>query len=107
MNGTVYIDKICIGEVNFKVVDESMGGISGQLHPNHNYSTFKEKIRELSERNGIANVDDINIEIHLKNGSDIDQRGGIGIMDILGTDEIVVEAAGLRYDIIEKIKNAP
>lgn len=106
MKGIIYIDENKIGETDFTVMDESMGGISGELIPNKNYEKYKSKIQELSKKIGIANIDDFNFRILLNNEHELKPQGGIGIIDIEGNDEIIVESAGLEFGIIEKIKNA-
>lgn len=103
MKGTVFIDNEEIGFADFKVIDETMGGIQGDLDPTENYKKYKTQIQDLFDKKGIANVDDFNFRIVLADNTELQPEGGIGITDSRDFDEILVESAGLDYIIIEKI----
>ncbi len=103
MKGTVFIDNEEIGYADFKVTDESMGGIQGELNPTENYQKYKEQIQELFDKKGIANVDDFNFKIKLVDNTVLEPEGGIGITDCKDFGEILVESAGLDYRVIEKL----
>ena len=104
MNAVVYIDETKIGETFFKVTDESMGGITGNLIPNQNYQSYKNDIQLISDKKGIANIDDINIKI-VVNEKVLTPEGGVGIIDIEEFEEIIIESSGVEQNIIEAIKN--
>jgi len=48
MTGNLFIDKVQIGQVNFTVIDESMGVIGGQLNSSSIYEGFRNDIQKLS-----------------------------------------------------------
>ena len=100
MRGSVYIDGILIGESEFAVVDPSMGGIEGELVPAEAYFQYRDQIQRLTESKGIANVEDFNLTIRLEDGTVLDPLGGIGIVDVPGIDEIIVESAGIDHRVI-------
>ncbi|MBE9597870.1 hypothetical protein [Pedobacter sp. MC2016-24] len=43
----LYIDNDKIGKVDFKIIDESMGAISGDLITNENYGKYKLTINNI------------------------------------------------------------
>ncbi|HEY9008882.1 MAG TPA: hypothetical protein VIM75_22255 [Ohtaekwangia sp.] len=107
MKGTVYIDNYEIGWADFKVCDEGMGGISGQLMPTELYSKYVKQIQALYDKRGIAGMGDFNFQIILENNTLLKPDGGIGIThSVEFEDEIIVESAGIAWDIIEKIKES-
>lgn len=106
MIGFVFINEEKIGQSNFKVIDEGMGAIGGDMVPYETYSRYKRKIQELYEEKGIANMADFNFRIILDDGSVLQPQGGVGITDSVEFKEIYVEAAGLPRDIIKKVKAA-
>jgi hypothetical protein len=103
MKGIVFIDNEEIGSANFKVIDDTMGGIQGQLDPTENYKRYKGQIQKLYDKKGIANSEDFNFKIVLEDNTALRPEGGIGITDSPNFDEILVESAGLDFKIIEKI----
>lgn len=103
MLGFLYIDNDKIGETEFEIIDESMGGIGGRLIPYASYEKYRKQIQSLYNLKGIANIDDLNIKILIEN-TIINPVGGIGITDSPEFDEILVESAGIDYDIIDKIR---
>jgi hypothetical protein len=105
MKGIVFIDNEEIGSADFKVIDESMGGIQGELNPAENYKKYKGQIQDLFDKKGIANVEDFNFKIILEDKTELEPEGGIGITDSSEFDEILVESAGLDYKIIEKLNS--
>lgn len=106
MKGIVYIDNDNIGEVIFSVIDESMGGIGGNLIANDNYKKYQSTIQEHFEKQGIANIDNFNFRIVLADNNELKPEGGIGITDSADFDEIYVESAGIDTETMNKIKNA-
>lgn len=48
MMGFLYIDDDKIGEVDFKVTDESMGGIGGNLISNENYKNISKSSNSIA-----------------------------------------------------------
>lgn len=99
----MFIDNEEIGSADFKVIDETMGGIQGQLDPTENYKKYKGQIQKLFDKKGIANVEDFNFKIVLQDNTTLRPEGGIGITDSSDFDEILAESAGLDFKIIEKI----
>ena len=106
MKGKIYIDNIEIGHAIFNVTDASMGGISGELIPNENYNSYRERIQNLTISKGIANNEDFELRIVINDELEINPCGGIGITDLEEFDEIIIESAGIENQVIEKIKNA-
>lgn len=95
MKGYLYIDNDKIGEVNFSIIDESMGGIGGDLITNDNYKKYQPTIQQHFEKQGISNVDNFNFRIILEDNTELKPEGGIGVTDSVDFDEIYVESAGL------------
>ncbi|MBK7443261.1 MAG: hypothetical protein IPI65_17655 [Bacteroidetes bacterium] len=95
MKGYLYIDNDNIGEVNFSIIDESMGGIGGNLIANHNYKKYQPTIQQHFEKQGISNIDNFNFRIILEDNTELKPEGGIGVTDSADFDEIYVESTGL------------
>lgn len=95
MKSNLYIDNDNIGEVNFSITDERMGGIGGTLIPNDNYKRYQPTIQRHYEKQGISNIDNFNFRIILEDNSELKPEGGIGVTDCPGFDEIYVESTGL------------
>ena len=106
MKGILYIDNDNIGEVSFSIIDDSMGGIGGNLIANDNYKKYQPTIQQHFEKQGISNIDNFNFRIVLADNSELKPEGGIGITDSADFDEIYVESAGLDSETMNKIKNA-
>ncbi len=101
MKGFLYIDNDKLGEVDFKIVDEGMGGIGGNLIANDNYRKYQQVIQGNYEKNGISNTGDFNFRIMLEDNTEIMPQGGIGVTDSVEFDEIYVESAGLDLSILK------
>jgi hypothetical protein len=101
MKGFLYIDNDKIGEVDFKVIDESMGGIGGDLITNDNYKKYQQVIQQHYERQGVSNTNNFNFRIILEDNIELIPQGGIGITDCAVFDEIYVESAGLDLSILK------
>ena len=106
MKGILYIDNDNIGDVSFSIIDESMGGIGGNLIANDNYKKYQSTIQQHFEKQGISNIENFNFRIVLEDNSELRPEGGIGITDSSDFDEIYVESSGLDTETINKIKNA-
>src|SRR5687768_5520853 len=106
MKGTVFIYNAEIGSADFKVIDESMGGIQGELNPTENYKKYKVQIQELFDKKGIANSEDLNLRIVLDDNTVLRPEGGIGITDSRDFNEILIESAGLESEVIERMNSA-
>ncbi|HEV7230442.1 MAG TPA: hypothetical protein VGO45_03875 [Bacteroidia bacterium] len=107
MKAFVFIDNTQIGEADLKITDESMGGIGGMLRPLPGYNNYRQQIQQLFHQKGIANVSDFNFSIVLEGGVQVEAEGGIGVSDSREyPDEIYVESAGVRADILEMIAAA-
>lgn len=94
MIGYLFIVNEKIGEVNFKIIDESMGVIGGVLLPNENYGKYQSTIQEHFEKKGISNIEDFNFRILIVE-TELNPLGGIGVTDSKDFDEIYVESGGL------------
>jgi hypothetical protein len=102
MKGFLYIDNDNLGEVNFSIIDESMGGIGGNLIANDNYKKYQPIIQQHFEKQGISNLDNFNFRIVLEDNTELKPAGGIGVSDSAGFDEIYVESAGLDLSKFQK-----
>jgi hypothetical protein len=102
MKGYLILDGEKLGIVDFAVVDESMGGIGGDLQAYPAYEKFRKQIQLLCGTKGIANINDLAFVIMLEENILIEPEGGIGITDVEGFD-VYVESAGIQYDIINMI----
>jgi len=76
MRGTIYIDHDEIGTADFKVCDEGMGGILGQLVPTELYKKYIKQIQALYEKRGIASMGDFNFRIILEDNTLLQPDGG-------------------------------
>jgi hypothetical protein len=103
MIGYLFIANEKIGEVDFKIIADSMGVIGGVLLPNHNYVKYQSTIQEHYERNGISNIHDFNFKI-LLDDTELKPSGGIGVTDSKEFDEIYVECGGLDQITLEKLR---
>ena len=103
MIGYLFIDNEKIGEVDFKIIDESMGMIGGVLLPNSNYMKYQSTIQKHFESRGISNILDFNFRI-IQNDIELKPEGGIGITDSKEFDEIIVESGGLDQTTLEIFK---
>jgi hypothetical protein len=104
MEAEIYINTYIVGQANFRIADESMGAIIGELKPNANYEKFKEKIQVLTEEKGLANSSELSFRIVINKTIDLKPEGGIGITHIKSFDEIFIESAGNGQEVIEMIK---
>ena len=104
MIGQVYIENEIIGEVDFRIIEESMGVIGGDLIPNSNYIKYQPTIQEHFERNGISNIDDFDFRIILDE-IELKPEGGIGITDSKEFNEIIVESGGLDQATLGKLRS--
>ena len=104
MIGQVYIENEIIGEVDFKIIDESMGVIGGDLIPNSNYIKYQLTIQEHFESNGISNIHNFNYKIILEE-IELKPEGGIGITDSIEFNEIFVESGGLDQVTLGKLRS--
>jgi len=95
MKAFLYIGTEKIGEVHFSIIDESMGGIGGNLIANDNYKKYQPTIQRHFEKKGISNVDNFNFRILLEDNTELKPEGGIGVTDSVDFDEIYVESAGI------------
>lgn len=102
MKGFLYIDNDKIGEVDFKVTDESMGGIGGNLISNENYKKYQQIIQQHCTSLGISNIDNFNFRIMLEDNTELIPQGGIGITDLAEFDEVYVESAGLDLSMLKR-----
>lgn len=100
----LYIDNDKIGKVDLKVIDESMGAISGDLITNENYGKYKLTVQQHFQLKGISNIEDFNFRITLENGTELNPAGGIGVIDSLEFNELKVESAGLDLSIFRSGK---
>jgi len=104
MRGFLKIDDDELGEVDFKVIDEGMGAIGGELTIYPAYEKYKERFQLLCEPNGNANSDDFNFTIVLEDDTVVRPEGGVCLTDSAEFEERYVDAAGIAGEIIAKIK---
>lgn len=102
MKGFLYIDDDLIGKVDFKIIDESMGGIGGDLIANENYKKYQPTIQQHFEKQGISNADNFNFRIILEDNTELKPEGGICVTDSADFDENYVESAGLDLSKFQK-----
>lgn len=69
------MDKEQLGEVEFEVTDESMGGIGGQLAPYSSYNNIRSQVQQICDKKGIANVEDFPFAIQFTNKSELEPQG--------------------------------
>ena len=101
MECKVFIGEELIGNVTFEIVDESMGGISGNLIVNQNYEKYQKDVQKQTNENGISNIENFNYRITTKNNIEIQAEGGIGISDFKEFNEIIIESAGIDLKIFD------
>jgi hypothetical protein len=102
MKAILYIDNDDIGEVNFSIIDESMGGIGGNLIANDNYKKYQPTIQQQFEKHGISNINNFNFRIVLEDNTELIPEGGISVTDSADFDKIYVESAGLDLSNFQK-----
>lgn len=105
MKGTLFIDNDIIGVVNFSTIDETMGATGGYLITNETYKIYQPAIQQHVKNQGISNSTHFNFRIVPEDQSELKPQGGIGITDCKEFDEIYVEAAGLDFRTMDKIKS--
>jgi hypothetical protein len=54
MKAKILIDNEVIGTTNFRIADESMGGIIGDLTTNENHKKYKAEIQSLADSKGVV-----------------------------------------------------
>jgi len=106
MKGYLYINHHKVGEINFGIIDESMGGIGGILATHEAYYQYQPAIQQQCDTKGISNIEDFDYKILLSDHTELQPTGGIGVTDVQGIDEIYVESAGLDIETLRKIKTS-
>ena len=101
MKGFLFVDNDKIGEVDFKIVDETMGGIGRQLKTNGNYKKYQNIIQQNCNDQGISHARNLNFRIIVKENIELYPVGGIGVIDIAEYDEIYVELSGVDVSSLE------
>ena len=94
MNIHIHIDDDLIGEVELRVIDESMWVVGGNLIPTPLYQKYQAQIQVLYNTVGIAGMRDFNFKAIFQ-GLVLDPQGGIGITDSEEFNEIYVDIAGV------------
>ena len=102
MKSYLYIDNENIGEVIFSIIDESMGGIGGDLIANNNYKKYQPAIQQHFEKQGISNISNFNFRIILEDNTELKPDGGIGVTDSPDFEKIYVESVGLDLSKFQK-----
>lgn len=102
MKGRIYIDDSEIGNVDFKIIDESMGAIGGDFVAAEDYGKFKREIQKLTEKNGNANSQNFNFRIVVEN-VEFNPVGGICLSDSEEFAEMYLDAAGISQSELEKV----
>lgn len=100
MAGDLYIGNDKIGEIDFEIIDATMGCIGRQLKINNNYKKYQVDIQTACDKKGVANIEDFNFKIILPNNTKLKPEGGIGITDIKNFAEVYVEVSGLDLAIL-------
>ena len=104
MKGFLRLDHETIGEFGVKVIDEGMGVIGGELTVFPAYEKYRKRIQALYGLKGNCNSDDFNFEVILDDGTIVRTEGGISVTDAPEFGERLVDAAGIDYKIIERVK---
>ena len=104
VTANLFIDDSELGLVQFKIIDESMGVIGGQLIYNSTYLNFRNDIQKASGFKGVANSDDFEFSVWINNKIKLIPEGGIGVTDLDGFDEVYVEVGGLNEESINYFK---
>lgn len=103
MKGKVYIGDDWIGDADFRILDDSMGVIGGELEISGLYQQYQVRIQEHCKEKGISNSHDLSYRL-LLHEMEVQAEGGMGIMDFPEYGEITVEAGGLDPDAMEMIR---
>jgi len=103
MTGNLLIEDEKIGEVDLKIIDESMGVIGGLLIANVNYVKYKTAIQDHYDSFGISNIHDFDYLIILDD-VELKPAGGIGVTDSKDFDEIHVESGGHNPSTLNKLR---
>jgi hypothetical protein len=106
MRGFLRLDNETIGEFEASVVDEGMGVIGGDLNVHPAYEKYRKRFQALYGQKGNANSDDFNFEVILDDGTIVRTQGGVSVTDAPEFGERLVDAAGIDYKIIERVKAA-
>lgn len=104
MKGFLKIDYDTIGEIDFKVIAESMGVIGGDLKIYPAYEKYKKQIQILTDLKGNANSDDFNFTLVLEDQTVVKAEGGVSVTDSVEFGERLMDAAGVDYKYIEILK---
>ncbi|MEO6963128.1 MAG: hypothetical protein ABIY90_14225 [Puia sp.] len=81
MIGYLLLENEHLGEIDFKVIDESMGVVGGDFVPYLAYYKWQKQIQSLYLTKGIANVDDFDFEVMI-DGKIVEPMGGL-VLQIL------------------------
>jgi hypothetical protein len=103
MRGSVYIENMLIGEVDFRILDLSTGNIGGTLFPSENYHLFKSAIQQLTITKGLADYTDFNFSATFIDHTRLEPYNTITITDYPDFDEVYVECEGVPESIIKKV----
>ena len=103
MKGYLLLSGDKIGEIEFKVIDESMGVIAGVCLPYSSYEKYQSQIQLSCEKKNIANIDDFDFAVTFDGKNILEPQGGIGVTDLKDFEEICVEVAGLPYETLKLI----
>lgn len=95
MKAYLFIGEDKIGQVDFSIVDGSMGCIGGYLIPADAYKKYQPTIQQYVEKQGVSNSTNFNFRILLEDNTELQPAGGISIADSVDFNEIYVDAAGL------------
>lgn len=106
MKGFLYIDAYLVGEIDFRVIDESMGVIGGNMIPTSVYRKYQDLVRECFEINGVCNGFDFNFRVLLEDGIELIPEGGICITDSKEFGEILVDCAGLDLKLLNGLSDS-
>ena len=102
MKGQIFIDNSEIGNVEFKIIDKSMGSIGGDFVASENYEKYKSDVQKFTKKNGNANSQNFNFRIVVEN-IELNPIGGICLVDSEEFSEMYVDAAGISESDLKKV----
>ena len=101
MKGYLKLNGDILGEVDFKVIDETMGVIGGRMTPHPEYFNYQSSFQAICDNKGIVNSSDYQFKVDIPGVSNIED--GIGLTDNYGLGDIEVEAVGLPFEALSKL----
>lgn len=101
----IYSNKTLIGTTDLRIIDDSMGVLSGEFIPNEDYSRIRESVWKFNSKNDkdFDLWNSLRLNVQLGNGYFIYPIGGISIGDVreLKKEKIDIEIAGVFSHVID------